>query len=194
MNDLGWSLTLLVGLPLLAGALIVVAFIAVTIYVVIFYVKIITRIFETKPLFLVPQVAPDESAERVEFAAADGRKLVGAYFRRTNDLARLRAGVIVFCHEFGANRWLAVPYAGWLCELGYDVFSFDFCNHGESDFIPDYQPLQWTTQHEVADVFAALDHLNSRHDADPAGVVLFGVSKGGSTAVAAASRRQDVRS
>ncbi len=51
---------------------------------------------------------------------------------------------------------------------------------------PRYSPLQWVTQHEVDDLQAAVAYLRTRPDADPAGYGLFGVSRGGGTAICVA--------
>ncbi len=73
-----------------------------------------------------------------------------------------------------------------------DIFTFDFRNHGASASDPIYAPLQWVTDHEVRDLRAALAYLPSRPDHDPAGFVLFGVSRGGGTALVVAAGEPDV--
>ncbi len=72
------------------------------------------------------------------------------------------------------------------------MFAFDFRNHGTSDRDPSYNPLQWTSDREVADLRGALRYLRSRPDHDPAGFGLFGVSRGGTTALIAAADEPDV--
>ncbi|HEY2155363.1 MAG TPA: alpha/beta fold hydrolase [Isosphaeraceae bacterium] len=145
-------------------------------YVYVRYAPIILRIFEEKPLFFPLRSAPTGDGEDVRFATADGLTLAGTYFK-TN--AGRRLGVVVFCHEYLGDRWSVIPYVGHLRDLGFDLFSFDFRNHGQSDLEPAYEPLQWLTQHELADLRAALKYVRSRPDADLAGVGLFGVSRGG---------------
>ena len=160
------------------------------VYIWIRYRKYIYRIFETKPFFLAAKHAPDPTAEAVEFAVDDGRRVAGSYLKRTADR---RLGVVLFCHEFTADRWLCEPYVGYLRGAGFDILTFDFCNHGASDAIVDYEPLQWVTAHEVADVRAALAYLRSRPDIDGAPIGLFGVSKGGSAGIVAAALEPNVR-
>jgi pimeloyl-ACP methyl ester carboxylesterase len=172
------------------AAVLVLAAGAFVLYVLLRYGRDIYRIFETKPLFLAPQVAPEPDGRAIEFYTKCGRKLVGTYLGHR---AGQRKGVILFLHEFGANRWLCVPYVGYLRADGFDVFTFDFCNHGESDPIVGYEPLQWVTEHEVSDIEAALAYLQSRPDAPAAGIGVLGVSKGGSAAVAAAGRNRFIR-
>ena len=73
-----------------------------------------------------------------------------------------------------------------------DLFTFDFRNHGTSDLDPDYAPLQWTTEREIRDLRGALAYLRTRDDHDPAGFGLFGVSRGGTTALIVAAGEPDV--
>jgi pimeloyl-ACP methyl ester carboxylesterase len=130
------------------------------------------------------------NSERCEFTTSDGMRLCGSYLRT---FSPKRLGVVVFCHEFRADRAGAFAYLNGLCEDGYDVFSFDFRNHGESQSMSSYAPRAWPTVHELNDVAAAIDYVCSRDDADPRGVILLGVSKGGVTALCAASRLNRVR-
>ena len=84
------------------------------------------------------------------------------------------------------------PYCDALRDLGLDIFTFDFRNHGTSDSDRVYQPLQWVSDHEVRDLQAALDYLRSRSDRDRAGFALFGISRGGGSALVVASNQPDV--
>lgn len=166
-------------------ALLVVPIAAFMIYVYLKYSGIVARIFEEKPLFLPLRVARAEDAEDVRFTTRDGLTLVGSYLKTR---ATRRAGVLVFCHEFLSDRWSVQPYLDHLRDHGFDLFTFDFRNHGESPHDPAYTPLQWVTAHEVADLQAAVACLRSRPDADPAGFGLFGVSRGGGTALCVAAK------
>ncbi len=67
--------------------------------------------------------------------------------------------MIVYCHEYLSDRWSYHPYVDHLRDLGFDLFTFDFRNHGESDSEPGYAPMQWTTDREVRDLRAALEAL-----------------------------------
>jgi outer membrane receptor protein involved in Fe transport len=73
-----------------------------------------------------------------------------------------------------------------LLDAGYDVFTYEPRNQGESDVQPDYAPMQWVTDRDAADARAALNYLLSRPDADGS-VGVFGVSKGGSVGLLAAA-------
>jgi pimeloyl-ACP methyl ester carboxylesterase len=163
---------------------VLVAMVGFLVFIAIRYSPIIGRIFEEKPLFLPLLVDPAFRGEEVRFPTGDGLELTGTYFpARTAG----RIGVLVFCHEFLSDRWSCQPYADRLRDVGFDLFSFDFRNHGASAHDRDYQPLQWVTDRDVRDLRAALAYLRRRADRDPAGVGLFGVSRGGGTALVVAA-------
>jgi uncharacterized protein len=124
-----------------------------------------------------------------EFPTADGLMLRGTYAHcRTFE----RLGVVVFCHEFGGDRHVAAPYMAELLDAGFDIFTFDFRNHGESECLEGYTPRTWATHYEVLDVQAAIAYLRSLEDSDPQGVALVGLSRGGSAALSAASRSDGI--
>jgi pimeloyl-ACP methyl ester carboxylesterase len=161
----------------------------VVLFVLIKYTPVICRIFQERPRFMPLKVRPTELGETVEFRTDDGLRLGGSYLRaRTVE----QLGVIVYCHEFLSDRWSFRPYVDHLRDLGYDLFTFDFRNHGASDPERGYEPTQWTSDREVSDLRAALHYLRTRPDHDPAGFGLFGVSRGGTTALLAAAEEDDV--
>jgi uncharacterized protein len=177
--------------PIVAGVLSLpfLTVLAAVVYLTIKYTPVIGRNFQAQPLFMPLKVKPTERGESVDFMTEDGLRLSGSYLRsRTDD----QAGVIVYSHEYLSDRWSFYPYIDHLRDLGYDLFTFDFRNHGSSDLDPDYAPLQWTTEHETCDLRAALSYLRTRDDHDPAGFGLFGVSRGGTTALIVAAGEADV--
>jgi pimeloyl-ACP methyl ester carboxylesterase len=153
------------------------------------YAEPVKRIFQEKPLFVIPRGQPVEDAEAVRFPSADGLNLTGCYLRAQGP----RLGVILFGLEFGSDRWACVPYCQLLRSNGFDIFSFECRNQGNSDHLAGYEPLQWVTEYEVRDFQGALAYLKSRPDADPRGVGLFGLSKGGSAGLVAAADDPFVR-
>lgn len=166
-----------------------VLLLATVLYVVIRYTPVIGRIFEEKPVFFPMRAEPVDDGEEVAFRTADGLELVGTYLHRR---PAGRRGLVVFCHEFLGNRWSALPYADSLRDAGFDLFTFDFRNHGNSESEDGYEPFQWVCGREVRDLRAALDYLRSRPDRDPAGFALFGVSRGGGSAICVAADEPDV--
>ena len=141
------------------------------------YRPVVTRIFQEKPLFVIPFGQPAPNAEEVDLITADGLTLKGCYLKTQ---LQPRKGVILFGLEFGSNRWGCVPYCEFLLQAGYDIFSFEMRGQGQSPAQAGYEPLQWLTDFEVEDYQTALEHMKKRPDADPRGIGLFGLSKGGS--------------
>jgi pimeloyl-ACP methyl ester carboxylesterase len=137
----------------------------------------VIRIFEEKPLFIVPRGSPVDGAEDVSFETDCGYTLRGCYLRASAP----RRGVVLFGPEFGSDRWSCYQYCSRLLEAGFDVFAFESRNQGESQTEASYDPMQWVTDRDLADMRAAVRYLKHRPDAPTEGIGLFGVSKGGST-------------
>jgi pimeloyl-ACP methyl ester carboxylesterase len=153
------------------------------------YLQYMVRIFQEKPLFVVPRGQPVAEAEDLRIPTSDGLTLAACYLKASAP----RRGVILFGLEFGSNRWACVPYCEYLLQAGYDIFCFEPRNQGDSDRHPGYEPLQWVTDYEIRDTEAALAYLKARPDADPRGIGFFGISKGGGAGLFAASRDPWVR-
>ena len=153
----------------------VVGFLA---YVVVRYSPIVGRIFEEKPMFLPLRVAPSRGGEDVRFRTADGLD-AGRDLPQGPDRDP-RSGVLVFCHEY-LERPLELP-ALRRPPPRPGVRPLHASTSGttaRARATRSTSPLQWVTEHEVYDLQAALAYLRTRPDADPAGVGLFGVSRGG---------------
>lgn len=169
--------------------LLFLALVFLHVYIRVRYLHFLVRIFQEKPLFIVPRGCPPLDAEEVRFPTSDGLMLSGCYLRATQP----RRGVILFGLEFGSDCWACSSYCEHLVEKGFDVFAFESRNQGRSDSMPGYEPLQWVTTYEVRDTEAALAYLKSRPDADPCGVGLFGISKGAGAGLIAAARDPYIR-
>lgn len=184
------SLPTAVGIVLLIPLAIALFFGLVFIYLRWRYLEYVVRIFQEKPIFIIPFGQPVPEAQDIRFRTAQGMTLCGCYIRTS---ARKRHGVILFGLEYGSNRWSCLPYCENLVANGFDVFTFECRNQGDSDVQPGYEPLQWVTNHEVEDFHAALAYLKSRSDGDNRGVGLFGISKGGGAGLLAAAQDPYVR-
>src|SRR5262249_51989338 len=103
-----------------------------------------------------------------------------------------RAGVLVFCHEYLGDRWSFHPYVDPLRDAGFDIFSFDFRNHGSSGREPGFAAMHWSSDREVGDLRTALAYLRTRPDRDSAGFGLFGVSRGGTVSLLVTPAERDV--
>ncbi|MGB6045031.1 MAG: alpha/beta fold hydrolase [Pirellulales bacterium] len=132
------------------------------------------------PLPPAPKCAKRADGESCEFETTDGVTLRGTYIACKRPQ---RLGVLVFCHPLFASRWAVSDHLDALRRGGFDVFTFDFRNHGTSDRTENYNPRPNLARHELADLTAAIDYVTSRPDADPNGVALMGMSKGGAAAL-----------
>lgn len=180
------GLTLLAATPIALG----LVFAALYLYLRWKYIPFLVRIFQEKPLFIIPKGLPTDDAEPVAFPAPDGLTLRGCYIRTP---AAARKGVILFGLEFGSDRWACRQYCEQLVAAGYDVFTYEARNQGDSDKDAAYEPLQWVTDKDVGDLTAALKYLRARPDADPTGIGLFGISKGGSAGFVAAAGDRGIK-
>ena len=156
----------------------------------VYYIRVILRVFETKPPFGVDLFPPVPSAEAVEFATRDGLTLRGSLYHQTGPKTK---GLILFCPETDGNHWSAMSYCRALVEDGFDVLSFDFRGQGESDPLPGYIPNHWPTMYEVEDVRAATDFISRRADLQDLPLGMMGVSRGSTLALIAAAECPGVR-
>ena len=156
----------------------------------IYYVRLVLRIFETKPPFAAHLFPPDPDAEKIEFTTSDGVTLRGSLYSQPH---RSPKGLVLFCPETDGSHWSAMSYCHALLEDGYDVMSFDFRGQGESDALPGYVPNHWATMYEVEDVRAALEYISTRDDLRCLPLGLMGVSRGSSLALIAAAECPHVR-
>jgi pimeloyl-ACP methyl ester carboxylesterase len=150
----------------------------------------IRRIFEEDPIFVPTAASAPPVAEQVEFQTPEGLTLRGSYLKATGEDAK---GVIVFCPEFRSDRWSGLAYFEFLQRDGFDIFTFEFRNHGESDKDPAYAPRHWVTNYELDDLEAALTYLKTRPGSAQLPMGLFGISRGGGTAIGVAARDRSVR-
>lgn len=155
----------------------------------IFVSKLALPMFECKPPLHAEELPPHPDSELIEFPTTNGLILRGSLWRQENHGPR---GLIVFCHEFDGNQGTARFYCQGLHEAGFDILAFDFRNQGDSDFQSDYEPLHWVTEFEVSDVLAAFDYVADRSELNQLPLGVFGVSRGGGAALAAAARSPQV--
>jgi uncharacterized protein len=170
-------------------AVIVAVPLGVHLYVLRRYIPVVIRIFQEKPLFILPFGQPVPDAEEITLTTPDELKLQGCYLHTS----RPRKGVLLFGLEFGSNRWSCVPYCEFLREAGYDIFTVEMRGQGKSPAQPGYEPLQWVTDFEVIDFQTALAYLKKRADRHPRGIGLFGLSKGGSAGLIVAAADEFIR-
>lgn len=158
------------------------------------YVRICLNIFTDTPLPLSIDARDFQviQGEEVRFRSFDGVSLRGMWLRRPNDSGQKPApkeGTIVFCHEFGSDMYSCARYARPLLETGFDIFSFDYRGHGDSSRSKNYRPLQWPSDRELKDTLGACAYVEDTLSAagEPTRIGVFGISRGASAAIMAAS-------
>ena len=141
--------------------------------------------FASTPWLPVRKGKPRPDAEEIEFSTKDGTPLKGSYFSCQSQTPQ---GVIIYCHEFNGSRWGVSPHVDSLNQSGFDVFSFDMRNHGESRLTHEHIPTPWITKNDLADVHAAIEYVSQRNPRDEEFKIgLFGVSKGATVAACVAA-------
>ena len=117
--------------------------------------------------------------------------LRGTYFATPHEQRR---GVLLFCHELNGNRYNVAPFLDRLLDAGFDLLTFDFRNHGQSDKTLYGQPTPWMTQSDLEDVKAAVDYLALRINGEGKEISIFGLGKGATVALCVAGSDSRVRS
>ncbi len=80
------------------------------------------------PLSMVSNASDKLPGTELEFLALDGMSLRGVLLQ--GKTSQSGQATIIFCHEFGANKNSCLRYCSSLLEAGFDIFTFDFRNHG----------------------------------------------------------------
>ncbi len=195
MLAFGWYEFLIRNWAIIAIALTVVTLVVVPALVLLKYVRISLNIMRSTkpPLSRSPLDFEPLAGEPLGFTAFDGLRLAGMLIRAN---ARVpRRGLIIFAHEFTSDMHSCARYCRPLRDAGYDIFTFDFRGHGDSQSEPEYTPRQWVTDRDVNDMRGALsyclDWLEQRRL--PSEVGLFGISRGACAALVAAVEYPQVR-
>jgi pimeloyl-ACP methyl ester carboxylesterase len=181
-------------------AIVVIVSTAVTLLIVpalviLKYVRISLNIMRTTqpPLTRNPLDYEPFTGAPLDFRAYDGLRLSGMMIR-ANPRAE-RRGMIVFAHEFRSDMHSCARYCRPFQQAGYDVFTFDFRGHGQSDNDPDYSPRQWVSNREIDDMRGAVacvsEWLERQGHARQIG--LFGISRGACAGILAAAENPDIR-
>jgi pimeloyl-ACP methyl ester carboxylesterase len=149
------------------------------------------NLFSETPWLPFRFVTQPLEGEEIEFQSHEKIVLRGTFLRHKSNVQK---GSVLFCHEFNGNQMSISPYVEQLINGGFDVLTFDFRNHGKSDFDYHTQTTPWITTTDMDDVHAAITYLCSRPETDPQGIGIFGLGKGANIALCAAGTDQRVRS
>jgi pimeloyl-ACP methyl ester carboxylesterase len=166
------------------------AFWLVVIVAWFWYVPRIVKLFGAAPLPRTGGYAPLPHGVPVRFPMDDGTILSGTHLPCG---ARQPRGLILFCHGLAENRWAVVPFAKTLLERGFDIVTFDFRGHGESESPDMCRPTPWLTHRELRDVCSVVQQVRDRFTAATSGIALIGMSRGANAALCAAAKSSFVR-
>ncbi len=151
----------------------------------------IREVFENVPPFGVVPAEESPAARRLTIPTSDGVTLCGSLHPPLS--GESPRAVIVFCPGLNGNHWMAAHYCHGLLAQGFAVVSFDFRNQGASESSDGYSPIHWTTEFEMNDIAGVLEFVESDKQLSTLPLGIFGVSRGGVAALAAACRYPKVR-
>ncbi len=122
--------------------------------------------------------------EEVVFPSRDGTALSGWFIPAVGKAQ----GTVLHLHGNAENMTSHFGFVDWLPAAGFNLFLFDYRGYGKSAGRPNRAGV-------YEDSCAALSYLRSRHDIDPARLLVFGQSLGGAQAVVVVGggERQGVR-
>lgn len=127
--------------------------------------------------------------EPVVFRSSDGTALSGWFIPATGRAdPRQAKGTVIHLHGNAQNMSAHWRFVAWLPAQDYNVFVFDYRGYGESEGKAEARGV-------FEDSKSAIAYVRSRADIDPARLLVFGQSLGGTNAIAAvgAGERQGVR-
>ncbi|MCK4658409.1 MAG: alpha/beta fold hydrolase [Phycisphaerae bacterium] len=180
---------------LMSMAITLVVLVVVPTMIIRKYLRLIINIFDDTPPPLSMPLRDNSrlDGEVVDFLAFDGHRLNGLMISR--EPTQQSRGTIIFAHEFKSDAQSCARYCKPLLTAGYDVFSFDFRGHGQSADETDYRPRQWPSDREVADMLGAIAYVESYLEStgQPPSIGLFGISRGASAAIIAATEVAGVK-
>lgn len=128
---------------------------------------------------------PIEEGEEIRFQTADGAVLGGTYLHRLTETYR---GTVVYSHELNGDRWNALAYVEHLRADGFDVFTFDYRNHGRSESQCRWDQAFAVTGMDIADLRAAVGVAVSKSSETKPRVGVIGVGKGAAVALCSAGQ------
>ena len=133
---------------------------------------------------------PIEEGEEVRFETQDGSVLSGTHLHRLTEASR---GTIVYSHELNGDRWNALAYVEHLRAEGFDVFTFDYRNHGRNESQCRWDDAFAVTEVDVADLRAAIHAAMAKSSQKDPVVGIVGVGKGAAIALCTANEEPAVR-
>ena len=150
----------------------------------------IRELIDNVPPFGLITSAPIETADVFTIPTTDDLHLTASL----HSPAGPPCGLILFCPELHGSHWTVSNYCEGLITAGFAVLAFDFRNQGESEHLANYEPIHWSTEFELDDLNSVLKFIAGDDELNKLPLGAFGVSRGGSTALVAACRTQQIQS
>lgn len=147
-----------------------------------FYSSSLLLVGAKLPLLLTPAHL-GLAFEEISLTASDGLVLKGWFVPAASGSSK----TIILCHGWGANRGDIFSSSTFLLENGYNILTFDFRAHGESQG-------RYTTlcNKEILDFEAALQFLKNHKPRQSQKIGVLGVSMGSAVAVVGAAKFPEV--
>ena len=131
--------------------------------------------FAPRPGPATPPVDPAHPCDEIAFAANDGSRLEGWWFRATAPDGS-RRGVVLFVHGNGWNLERQWKHAARLTPDGFDVLAFDYRGFGDSEG-------RVTRRHAREDLLSALEVARQRARREGLPLFVVGQSMGAALAL-----------
>ncbi len=125
---------------------------------------------------------PGLSPEPVTFRSRDGLSLSGRFHSGSN------GATIILSHGYGDNKDQMIPWADFLNQAGFNVFTYDMRSRGQSGG----RAVTLGAKEQI-DLRSAVDYLVSRSDVDPDSIGAFGLSLGGSVSILTAANDRRIK-
>ncbi len=151
-------------------------------------------LFSETPWLPLRHGVADWPEQEIEFPTAGKLVLRGHFLPFLPQTTTFHQGTILFFHELNGNRKNIEPFTQSLRAAGFDIFSFDFRNHGTSDSVSHSMPTPWITSADMEDATAALKYVLSRSDVDKNKISVFGLGKGATVALCLAGSDSKIKS
>ncbi|WFQ94103.1 alpha/beta hydrolase [Mycoplasma feriruminatoris] len=113
-------------------------------------------------------ITDDSKIQNVSFLTSDNVKIKAIKYITNKDSKKW----IISCHWFAGHKYLGLIHTKAFIELGYNILSFDFRNHGDSD----QTEVISMGLFESIDLISAINYLLISEDVQILG--LFGMSMG----------------
>lgn len=163
---------------------LVAAVLGYAIHGVFKYTRMIAAIFLSLVYKPNLEVLQSSVGEKISILDSSDHEIEALWIPRAN-----ASGLVIFCHESGANKDSWEKYAYFLPSLGFQLLSIDFHSansQGESNDLK-----QWPAEEDVEQVLTAIRWAKRAHA--PKKIILFGVSNGADIAFAASFREASVQ-